>query len=98
MKKLQEKDVLRIMKEEWNAKIATLREDVDLVFKAKVDGEKKILPDVGLKIRGKKDHILYTIKSVSTGGVGVRPPDGPEDGSQDKFVNKEVLEDEYELD
>lgn len=98
MKKLEEKDILRIMKEEWDSKIALLREEVDLVFNANIDGEKKTLPDVGLKIRSKKDQVLYTIIKVGSGGVGLRPPEGSPSGSEDFFVDKESLEDDYELD
>ncbi|MBM3194164.1 MAG: hypothetical protein FJZ60_00185 [Chlamydiae bacterium] len=98
MKKLQKEDVIKIMREEWNAKIAILREEVDLTFKAKVDGEEKTLPNQGLKLRGKENKILYTITKVAVGGVGLRPPEGPADGSKDFFVDKEVLEDKYELD
>lgn len=98
MKKLQKEDVIKIIREEWNAKVASLREEVDLTFKAKVDGEEKTLPDEGLKLRGKKDQILYTIIKVTAGGVGLRPPEGSPDGSSDFFVDKESLEDKYELD
>ena len=41
MKKLQEQDIIRMMREEWLAKVSVLSEEVDLSFKANVDGESK---------------------------------------------------------
>lgn len=96
--KKKDNEFIRIMREEWNAKLSALSEEVDLVFKAKVDGDDKPVVDKGLKIRGKEDQILYTIAAVSIRGVDLRPPDGPEDASRDFFVDKDTLEKNYDLD
>lgn len=96
--KKKDSDLIRIMREEWNAKLAALSEEVDLIFKTKVAGDDKSVVDPGLKVRGKEDQILYTVTAVSIRGVDLRPPDGPEDGSRDFFVDKETMEKNYELD
>lgn len=96
--KKKDSDFIRMMREEWNAKMAALSEDVDLIFKSKIDGDDKSVVDKGLKVRGKDDQVLYTVTAVSIRGVDLRPPDGLENGSQDFFVDKETLEKNYELD
>ena len=41
MKNLTEEDIIRVMREELHTKVASLTEEVDLTFKAKVDGKDK---------------------------------------------------------
>ena len=93
MKKLQEEDILRIMREEWDTKVSALAEEVDLTFKAKVDGENKEVISNDLKIRHKKSQILYTVVSVGPRDIILKTPEG-----EDFLLDKETLEDEYELD
>jgi hypothetical protein len=93
MKNLQEEDIIRIMREEWQAKVAKLSEDVDLTFKSKVDGENKEVISKDLKIRHKKSQILYTVVSVGPRDIILKTPEG-----EDFLLDKETLEDEYELD
>ena len=93
MKKLQEEDVIRIMREEWQVKIAKLSEEVDLTFTAKVDGKEKDIISKDLKLRHKKSQILYTIVSVAPNDIVLKTPEG-----EDFLLDKETLEDEYELD
>ena len=93
MKKLREEDVIRIMREEWQVKIAKLSEEVDLTFTAKVDGEEKDVISKDLKLRHKKSQILYTIVSVAPKDIVLKTPEG-----EDFLLDKETLEDEYELD
>lgn len=102
MKKLDEKEIIRIMREEWDAKVAALSEAVDVAFKAKVDGKDvPVFNDaVGLKLRnkvkgGKKDDkgFLYTVVSVSPRDAILRTPEGEE-----FIVDKETLEKDYVLD
>lgn len=93
MKKLTEADIIRLMREEWDAKVARLTEQVDVVFKGKVDGKEKPLIDVGLKVRHKESQFLYTVDSVSPRDAVLKTPEGK------KFlVDKDTLEDEYEID
>jgi len=102
--KKKDNEIIRIMREEWNAKMAALAEEVDLMFKTKVDGDNKSIISPGLKVRSKKktkvgdEQVLYLVAAVSMKGVDLRPPEGPEDGSMDFFVTKDELEKEYELD
>lgn len=93
MKKLQEEDIIRIMREEWQNKVSKLSEDVDLTFKTKVDGEEKDVISKDLKVRHKKSQILYTVVSVSPSDIILKTPEG-----EDFLLDKETLEDEYELD
>lgn len=93
MKKLTEADIIRLMREEWDAKVSRLSEEVDVLFKGKVDGKEKPLIGVGLKIRHKESQLLYTVDSVSPRDAVLQAPEG------DKFlVDKTSLEDEYEID
>lgn len=93
MKKIQEEDIIRIMREEWNAKVAALTEEVDLTFKAKVDGKEKEVISDELKIRHKKSQILYTVVSIGPRDAILKTPEGKE-----FLIDKDTLEDEYELD
>jgi hypothetical protein len=93
MKKLQEEDIIRVMREEWQAKVTALTEEVDLTFKAKVDGENKEVISQDLKVRHKKSQLLYTVVSVGPRDIILKTPEGEE-----FLLDKEQLEDEYELD
>jgi hypothetical protein len=93
MKKLQEEDVLRIIREEWAAKVKALSEEIDLALKAKVDGKEKEIISPDLKIRHTKSQLLYTVVSIGPKDVILKTPEG------EKFLlDKETLEKEYELD
>jgi len=93
MKKLEESDIIQIMREEWEAKLQALSETVDIVFKSKVDGKDKQVIDPDLKLRHKKTQFLYTVVSVGPRDAILKTPEG-----KDFLVDKDTLEDEYELD
>lgn len=93
MKKLEEEDIIQIMREEWAAKLQALSETVDIVLKAKVDGKEKQVIDPDLKLRHKKTQFLYTVVSVGPRDAILKTPEGT-----DFLVDKDTLEDEYELD
>lgn len=93
MKKLSEADIIRIMREEWNAKLKTLNETVDVAFKAKVDGKNVQLISPGLKIRHKESQLLYTVVSVGPHQAELKTPEG-----KSLRVDKDVLEKKYEID
>ncbi len=93
MKTLNEQDIIRIMREEWNAKIAALTEDVDLAYKSKVGEQEKEVISKDLKVRHKKSQILYTVVSVGPRDAVLKTPEGDE-----FLIDKDTLEDEYELD
>lgn len=93
MKKLEESDIIQVMREEWDAKLRALSEAADAVLKGKIDGDEKLLIDPGLKLRHKKTQFLYTVCSVSPRDVILKTPEGKE-----FLVDKEELESSYELD
>jgi hypothetical protein len=93
MKTLNEEDILRVMREEWSNKLTALSEEIDLMLKSKVDGEKKDVLSPDLKIRHKKSQILYTIVSVGPRDIILKTPEG-----EDFLVDKDELEKNYELD
>lgn len=93
MKKLEESDIIQVMREEWDAKLRALSEAADAVLKGKIDGDEKLLIDPGLKLRHKKTQFLYTVRSVSPRDVILKTPEGKE-----FLVDKEELESSYELD
>ncbi len=93
MKTLQQKDVLRIMREEWDAKVAALAETVDMSLNSKVGKEEHPILSPELKVMHKASGIRYTVDSVGPRDLILRTPEN------DKFiVDKETLEQEYELD
>lgn len=93
MKTLKEKDVLRIIREEWNKKISKIKESVEIAFDAKINGEKTPLLSPGLKVMHTKSGIRYTVDSVGPNDVILRTPE-----DETFLVDKEQLEGEYHLD
>ena len=94
MKTLKADDVIRVMREEWQARLAALSEQVDLVMNSKVTaGEKDPVISPELKVRHKNSQIRYTVSSVGPRDLILRTPEGEE-----FLVSKEDLEDGYELD
>ena len=95
MKKLQESDVLRIMREEWQKKVKKLTEIVDIELKTNVkkDGNDKQILSPELKVLHKKSGIRYTIDSVGSKDIILRTPEN------EKFlIDNEQLEADYQLD
>jgi len=93
MKKLTEKDIIRIMREEWHSKVAVLSESVDAVVKGKISGKEKILLSPELKLRHKKTQFLYTVVSVGPRDIVLMTPEGKQ-----FLIDKDILEKEYEID
>lgn len=94
MKTLTENDVLRVMREEWDNKVARLAEAIDVALTAKVgkSGEQTVISPE-LKVLHKKSGIRYTVDSVGPKDVILRTPE------DEKFlVDAATLENEYELD
>jgi hypothetical protein len=94
MKPLKEADVLRVMREEWQAKVKSLAEQVDVVMNSRVE-KKSDVPVLSpeLKVMHKTSGIRYTIDSVGPRDAILRTPEG------DTFlVDKGTFEHEYELD
>jgi hypothetical protein len=93
MKKLNDAEIIRIMREEWDAKVAALTEATDVIFKAKVDGDDKNVISPDLKLRHKKSQYLYTVVSVGPRDAILKTPEGKQ-----FLVDKATLEKEYEID
>ena len=82
------------MREEWNAKVAHLTEQIDMVMTSKIGkgGPAEVLSPE-LKVKHKESQLRYTINSVGPRDVILRTPEG-----ETFLVSKETLEAEYELD
>lgn len=93
MKKLTEADIIRVMREEYNARLAHLAEQIDMVMKSKVGKQPMDVLAPELKVKHKGSQIRYTINSVGPRDVILRTPEG-----ETFLVSKEHLEAEYELD
>lgn len=90
-KKLTEADIIKMMSEEYELRLNSLRENVDLVIDpGKKDGENLVSSE--LKIRHKSSGLLYTVDSVGPRDMILRNPTG------DKFiVTKSEIESDYQL-
>lgn len=93
MKKLEESEIIKIMREEWDTRVGRLTESVDAVFKGKVDGKEKLLISPDLKLRHKKTQFLYTVISAGPRDIILKTPEGKQ-----FLVDKDTLENEYEID
>lgn len=93
MKKLEDVDIIQLMKEEWAAKLARLSEEVDAVFKGKVDGEEKTILSPDTKLRHKKSKLLYTLVSIGPRDAILKTPE-----NKQFIVDKDTLEKEYAID
>jgi len=103
MQKLTEADIIKLMREEWDASIKKLTEAVDATLASKLDGKEAIIMDPLLKLKHKKSQLLYTVISVSPRDVVLRAYDAPVAGSGkspkpvDFMVDKEEVENAYEI-
>lgn len=91
---LTEADVIRTMREEYQARLSALGEQLDIVMHNPV-GKQGELPMLSpeLKVRHKKSQLRYTIDSVGPKDVILRTPEG------DTFlVGGPTFEQNYELD
>jgi len=94
MKKLEDADIIRLMREEWEAKLSRLSEEVDAVLTGKVDGKEKMILSPDTKLRHKKSKLLYTLVSIGPRDAILMTPEGDK-----KFlVDKDTLEKEYAID
>ena len=93
MKKLEDADIIQMMREEWERKLALLSEEVDAVFKGKVDGDEKTILSPDTKLRHKKSKLLYTLSSIGPRDAILKNPEGKQ-----FIVDKDTLEKEYAID
>jgi hypothetical protein len=81
------------MREEWEKRVSSLAENVDMAFNSKVGGEKLPVIAPELKVRHKKSQIRYTVSSPGLQDIILRTPEGEE-----FIVDKDEFEREYQLD
>jgi hypothetical protein len=83
-----------LLREEWDRRVRSLSETVDVTLNAKVGkGEEQTVISPELKIIHKKSGIRYTIDSVGPRDCILRTPEG-----EKILVGKEEIESAYELD
>lgn len=93
MKVLREKDVIRMMQEEWESRLQSLVEKVDVAFKTKLDGSPKNILSPELNLLHVSSKLRYKIVAVSANDCVLSNPEGEE-----FIVDKGTLEAEYEID
>lgn len=92
MKTLDDSDVIAVMREVWDERVATLFEQIDMKVDAKVGGENKPIISPDLKVKHKNSGIKYTVSSVGPRDVILKTPEGEE-----FLVDAEDLESDYQL-
>jgi hypothetical protein len=94
MKTITDSDIVAMLREEWDRRVRSLSETVDVTLNAKVGkGEEQTVISPELKIIHKKSGIRYTIDSVGPRDCILRTPEG-----EKILVGKEEIESAYELD
>ena len=94
MKKLEDADIIQLMREEWDTKLKRLSEEVDVVLTGKVDGKEKTILSPDTKLRHKKSKLLYTLVSIGPRDAILKTPEG----DKQFLVDKDTLEKEYAID
>lgn len=94
MKKLEEVDIIQIMREEWAERMNRLTEEVSATIKGKVDGKEKLILSPDTKLRHKKSQFLYTLVSVGLHDAILKTPEGDKQFT----IDKDTLENEYAVD
>lgn len=82
-KPVQDTTILKILREEWEARKAVLVEETKTNFNT-------VSP--GLKLKNKTTGLLYTIQTISPGAVTVTSPEG-----EPSMLSNDTLEKEFEL-
>ena len=88
MKKLNERDIIKLMREEWNARVRSVLESISVDLSK--DSE---LVTQGLKVRHKNSKLLYTVVSVSPNDIVLTTPENNE-----ILIDKDEFEKEYVID
>lgn len=91
---LEEADVIRTMREEWDKRVSALNEEVDLTMTSKVEGDgEKMIISPELKVRHRSSQVRYTVSSVGPRDVILKTPEG-----EQFLIDADELEREYQLD
>ena len=81
------------MREEWNAKVSRLAEQIDMVMNSKIGKKEGEVLSPGLKVKHADSKIRYTVHSIGPRDIILRTPEG-----ETFLVSKEDLENSYILD
>lgn len=90
---LTESDVIRIIREEWIARLNEAEKDLDVLFKPTGSSYEVNVISPELKVKHKKSGYKYTVDSVGTNSVVLRAPEG-----ELLDISAEEFERAYELD
>ena len=90
MRTLTGADVIRLMREEWDARVQALVEKAGDVKVAASDADELLTP--GLKIIHKSSGLKYTVDSVGPENIILRTPEG-----KTFVIDNHKLEKEYAL-
>lgn len=93
MKILTESEIIRLMREEWDARLQQLSEEVELKTDVKVDGQNQEVIGRDLVVRHIASGLEYIVDTVGDHDVTlcVFP------GGEKLIINKDELEKEYEI-
>ena len=89
---LTEQRIIEIMREEYEAKLRKLDEDLS-AFMNVPDDDKEGIIGLETKVRHKETQLLYTVNSVGPNEIELRTPE-----SKTFMVTSDEFEKEYELD
>lgn len=92
-KPLNESDVIRIIREEWNILREKATNDLDVFFKPNKGADEMNVISAELKVKHKKSGYRYTVDAVGTNSVVLRTPEG-----ELIDIASGEFEKEYELD
>lgn len=92
IKKMSDKDLIRIIKESYEEHLQKVNEELDVLFP--INGKQENVLSKGLKIRNKKGD-LFTVDAIGDWGAYLIPAGKGSESSVK--VSTEDLEDDYEL-
>ena len=91
-RKLTERDVINLIREEYDRQLSDLLGELDTTGHTSKDDNDNII-SVGLKVRHTDSNLLYTVSKVGLQDVELKTPEG-----QQFTVSREELEKKYSLD
>jgi hypothetical protein len=92
-KPVQDKTILRILREEWEARKAVLVEETKTPNESSKETSGNFSTvSPGLKLKSKSTGLLYTVQTVALGTTTVTSPEGVP-----SMLSNDTLEKEFEL-
>lgn len=110
MKKLTEKQILQLMREEWNKRVESFlhenlkekkskKPDTDLSVEVPVKGKNEIVISPGLKVKSKPEFgqgLLYTVDSVNSSNKTIVLSHEKDSGTVKRTVTWDEFNKQYE--